>query len=86
VIVTKASYPTKNLEPKQIEILKKIGKDQGYDCELDSDIKGASLVMGVESYKLFEAAYQGCEVKLVPTGLGTRLYKTCYPNLSLVNT
>lgn len=79
VIVTQATYPTKNLEKRQIDILKKTASEAGYDVELDTPITRAGLVMGAESYNLFDAASRGIRTKLVPTGIGTRLYKLMFP-------
>jgi hypothetical protein len=86
VIITKTQYPAKNLTDQQAEKLEKIAKQMGYEVERDSDIKNASLVMGVESLKLFKAAQLGSKVILVPTGIGTRLYKTAFPELEVMST
>lgn len=86
VIVTKGHYPTKNLEVAQIERLTRTAKGENYQIDVDGDVHGAGLVMGVESRKLFEAAQRGTEVRLVPTGLGTRLYKQCFPDLIVLHT
>jgi hypothetical protein len=55
-------------------------KLDGWDIEYDGDASDASLVIGVESVGLFEAAGRGVPTELVPTGLGTRLYKLMFPN------
>lgn len=80
VVVTKGHYPTKDLEKDKVERLKKMATESGYYVELDTDVGDAGLVMGAESYKLFEAAGRGIQTKLLPTGLGTRLYKLMFPN------
>jgi len=80
VIITQGAYPTKPLTSQEIQNLKGSVSNQGYEFEIDTDISGASLVMGVESVGLFEAAAQGISTKLVPTGFGTRLYKLLFPN------
>ena len=79
VIVTKGQYPTKDLDQRETNILKKIGTEDGYDVEVDTDIKSSGLVMGVESRFLFEAAANGIKTKLIPRGLGTNLYKKMFP-------
>lgn len=86
VIVTKSQYPTKPLEIAQIETLKKMARDNGFEPVLDETIKNAGLVMGVESPDLFEAAGRGIETVLVPTGLGTRLYKGMFSNGIVMST
>jgi hypothetical protein len=80
VIITKGNYPTKGLERMQVDQLKKLAMESGFYVELDSDINNAGLVMGVESVWLFEAASRGIRTKLVPTGIGLRLYKMMFPH------
>lgn len=79
VIITHGAHPTKPLAPQEIQRFKESVADQGYEFEIDTDPSGASLVMGVESVGLFEAAAQGISTKLVPTGFGTRLYRYMFP-------
>jgi hypothetical protein len=85
VIITKSSHPTKPLEKIKIEKLKRIAVMQGMLCEFDTDITGAGLVMGVESAGLCEAAFMGIETCLMPTGVGTRLYKNMFPKMKIVD-
>jgi hypothetical protein len=79
VIVTRGNYPTKDLERHQLEILKRLAKEKGYEAEIDADIRAAGLVMGVESMSLFKAAASNIRTKLLPTGIGTRLYRKLFP-------
>lgn len=79
VIITHGAYPTKPLTTQEIQNLKGSVSDQGYEFEIDTDPSGASLVMGVESVGLFEAAAQGITTKLTTTGFGTRLYRCMFP-------
>ena len=79
VIITKSTFPTKPLEEKQVMALKRIAAQQGVQAEVDTDVKNAGMVMGVESGGLFQAASEGISTTLVPTGLGTRLYKSMFP-------
>jgi hypothetical protein len=72
VVITIGNYPTKPMEGKI--------KLDGWEIEYDGDTSDASLVIGVESIGLFEAAGRGIATELVPTGLGTRLYKLMFPN------
>lgn len=84
VIITKGNYPTVSLEQDKIKILKSIGSQEGFECFLDDDVSDAGLVMGVESWGLFEAASRGVRTKLWPTGLGTWLYKTMFPRGEII--
>jgi hypothetical protein len=83
VVISKTHYPAKNLNEQQINNLKKIAKQMGYEPEVDTEVSHAGLVLGVESKKLFEAAYQGAKVILVPTGVGTRLYSKSFPQIEI---
>lgn len=80
VIVTKGNYPTIQLNQKQVMILKRIASEKGYNPEIDTSVKDAGLVMGVESVDLFQAAHQGIQTKLAPTGIGTWLYSNLFPS------
>lgn len=86
VIITESAYPTKPLEIRQIEVLKKMARDRGFEPVLNQAIDNAGLVMGVESVGLFESAARGIETILVPTGIGARLYKNLFPNQVVKNT
>lgn len=85
VIVTKSSFPTNPLERAKIEKLKSMATSNGMYCELDSDIKGAGMVVGVESVQICQAAARGIETILIPTGVGTRLYRSLFPKLKLMD-
>ena len=80
VIVSKGTFPTRPLNTKQIDSLRKTAERERYESVLDEDIGTAGLVMGVESLGLFQAAIDGIETRLVPTGVGTRLYGMMFPN------
>lgn len=79
VILTKGCFPTISLNDDQVEKLVRIAKSEGYDVEIDQPVQNSGLVMGVESFGLFQAASQGIETKLIPTGFGTELYKKMFP-------
>jgi hypothetical protein len=85
VIVTKANYPTVSLDSKKAEVLIRIATSEGYCPEIDGDIKGAGLVMGVESYDLFSAASKGIKTRLIKTGIGHDLFKSMFPKCDLLN-
>ena len=84
VIVTKGNYPTINIDDKIIKLLKNVAMSDGYETVVDSDTTNADLVMGVESYELFEAASRGIKTRLYPTGLGTNLYKRMFCNAEVL--
>lgn len=83
VIITKGSFPTKSIDINKIQQIKKL--TSGMDCELDTNISEAGLVIGVESVGLCEAASQGIETILIPTGVGARLYKKLFPIQKIVH-
>ena len=80
VISSRGVLPTKSLSEAQISKIKSIYQAKGYAIEVDGNIDGAGCVVGVESVSLFQAAFLGIETALVPTGIGTDLYKSLFPN------
>lgn len=79
VILTKATYPTVSLEKRYVDKLVKIATSEGFEPVFDQVVENAGLVMGVECYQLYLAASKGIDTRLVPTGIGTRLYKKMFP-------
>ena len=75
VICPNGKFPTKSLTPQQIET----AKIRTY-AEVNNNIDGANWVIGVENEQLFKAAMQGIRTTLIPTGLGTNLYKKLFPS------
>lgn len=86
VIITSGNYPTKPLDQKQIQILEQTAKSEGFSPVIDGDCADAGWVIGVESIPLFEAAGRGIKTSLVPTGIGTRLYKLMFPSGDVLHT
>jgi len=41
--------------------------------------------MGVESDLLLKALESGIETRLLPTGLGTNIYKKMFPNMKILS-
>ena len=80
VVIKDGAYPTKPIERNDMNCLKLWITNQEYKVEIGTDITNASWVVGVESVALFEAAAKGIRTTLVPTGVGTRLYKLMFPN------
>lgn len=85
VIITEGTYPTKPLEKRQIEQIKRMVADQGFQPEINTSIQNSGLVVGVESVGLFEAAGLGIATTLIPTGVGTRLYKNMFSKSSIMD-
>ncbi len=79
LILTEGFYPTKNLTTDQINKISIFAEKSGYYVEINKEIRGAGLVIGVENPNLFKAASQGIKTMLVPTGVGTHLYKKMFP-------
>lgn len=85
IIITKGEYPTRNLELREIDQLQKNVKEEGYEPEVDGNINTAGLVVGVESYAIFAAAAKGIKTRLIPSGLGTRLYKQMFQDAEIMH-
>lgn len=84
VIIAESTYPTRPLMERQIERLKQHAWERQMEPVVTSDITGAGVVVGVESPGLFLAAAKGLETHLVPTGVGTRLYKKLCPQGNII--
>jgi hypothetical protein len=81
VFCPNGTLPTKSLTSKQVDLIKKkLGP-----FEISNNIEDADWVVGVENECLFKAAMLGIRTTLVPTGLGTNLYKKIFPNGEILN-
>ena len=80
VICPQSMIPTKPLTNEQIEKIKKTT-----NAQVDNDIEGKDWVISVENEQLFKAAMKGIRTTLVPTGLGTNLYKKLFPHGEIMN-
>ena len=83
VIITSGSHPTKPLETTKIEKIKRFAITQGMSCELNTDVCNSGMVIGVESFGVCQAASVGIETYLIPTGIGTNLYKNMFPKIKI---
>lgn len=81
-VFPEGSFPTKSLNPKQIERCRLLAAYAGYTVQVNPEhhtIDQAGWVIGVEGAPLFEAAARGIKTSLVPTGLGTMIYQKLFP-------
>lgn len=85
LIIPRGNFPVGPLTQRQKDTLIRIAKAEGYEPEESQDVENAGLVMGVESYSLILAASKGIETRLVPTGTGTRLYRSLFENGKILN-
>jgi hypothetical protein len=79
VIYPDGVLPTKSLDANQLLKIQAICKSKGYTVEVKGSLNGAGWVVGVENEHLFEAAIKGIRTTLIPTGVGTELYKKLFP-------
>lgn len=77
VICPNSTLPTK---PIPVEKVKAWVINRGYLPIISENVADASLVVGPENEQLFMAAMRGIPTVLVPTGLGTTLYKKMFPS------
>lgn len=78
VIYTNGMLPTKNLNPKEIQFLTNYFTGKGWDVCINQDNEDAGLVVGVENMSFFQAAINGINTILIPTGLGNNLYQSLF--------
>lgn len=85
VLLTNAIFPTKTLTAKQIqEAISLITKNR-FDVDINGSIESAGWVVGVENENLFLAAAMGIKTTLIPTGLGTNLFKSMFTKGEILN-
>ena len=72
-LTASSTIPTKSLTQKEIDKIKN-------KYQFANNLQAATCVVGVESPALFEAAFSGKKISLVPTGLGTNFYQKLFPN------
>lgn len=84
VLLTNGIFPTKTLSGDQIQKAIQHIQKNGYEPEINGSIESAGWVVGVENEQLFQAAAAGKKTTLIPTGLGTRLFKEMFPKGELL--
>jgi hypothetical protein len=67
----------------QVNKAKEHAQKAGYT--LTNDSFNAGWIIGPENYALFLAASRGLKTSLIPTGLGTNLYKKMFPSGEILN-
>lgn len=80
VIYPKGCIPTQSLSSKDINRLKEHCSLQGYSVQVEGDMSGAGWVVGVENENLYLAGFKGIKTSLIPTGIGTKFYKSLFGN------
>lgn len=83
IVCPEGVLPTKPMTKDQINQEIQLAIDRGYYTEIfDGDynkLNEAGFVIGVECAGLFEAACRGIKTKLIPTGIGTKLFNLMFP-------
>jgi hypothetical protein len=86
VISSKGVQPTKDLTVNQLQTIKQKYALQGFkEIYISDDVEGAGLVVGVESTAFYKAVFSGIKTVLVPTGVGTDLYKMICDQPEILN-
>ncbi len=80
VILQEGVYPTKSLSDTVVSQYAQIFDKKGFDVDIEGEIEGAGFVIGVECLKLYKAAKNGIPTKLIPTGIGEKLFYEMFPN------
>lgn len=83
-LLTTGIFPVKCLDEKQIEKVKEIVKNKGFQLEINSNIQDSSWVIGVESESLYLAASMNKMVTLIPTGFGENLFIEMFPFCNII--
>jgi len=82
-VFTEGIYPTKSLDSKQIENLKKIIQRKGLTYV--DKLENANQIYSVENEVFAASIFKGIKCTLIESGLGTSLYKSLFPELNLIS-
>jgi hypothetical protein len=75
IIMPHGIIPTHSMSDAQIEECKRRAEKKKFIPEVSNNFANAGWVIGVENEYFFAAAAHGLKTSLVPTGLGTNLYR-----------
>jgi hypothetical protein len=84
VISSGINPPTEPLSQERLDTAISYCRNLKYEVAVDGDIRNAGLVVGVESAKLYKAAVNGIQTRLIPTGIGTNLYKLMFSEINVL--
>lgn len=84
VVYTKGMLPTKSIDKNTTEIIVDKIKRQGYQTYVDLDVEDPGYIVSVENEFLVKAGLQKTKIGLIPTGLGTELYKKIFPTVDIL--
>lgn len=85
VLLTNGILPTKSLTSEKIKSAIHFIQTKGFNVILNEDISDADWVVGVENEKLYQSAALGKKTTLIPTGLGTNIFKNMFPNSEILS-
>lgn len=84
LFVTDGSLPTKSLNSEQIKKCKSYITQLGYQISSKNSTDDVGMVCGVECEQIYDAASKGIKAALIPTGLGTNLFKNMFPKAEIL--
>ena len=73
--------PTRSLNETEIKKIKQFASDNGYK-EIQN-YKNAGWIIGVENEEIIKGYINNSKISLIPTGVGTDLYKELFYNLEI---
>ena len=78
IIMPEGIVPTRTMTQIQIEECKSLATRKGFVPEISNNFNEAAWVIGVENEYFYAAAAHGIPTTLVPTGIGTNLYRKMF--------
>ena len=78
VIYPRGCIPTQSISVDVVNKIKEHCNLEGYSVQIDGNMTGAGWVVGVENENLYTAGFKGIKTSLIPTGIGTKLYKSLF--------
>ena len=85
VLLTEGNFPTKNLEKEKIEKIKSYLENKGISVSINESIEKFNWIVSVENEQLFLAAKENKKITLIPSGVGTNLFKKMFENAEVLN-
>lgn len=89
-LLTKGIFPSRSLTGKQINQIESELCKRRYQVyinpKIEEILEDFELVVGVENEVLYQAAGEGIEASLVPTGIGENIFKSMFPENTIFKT
>lgn len=85
LVVDRGIHPTADAHGELLDLAIDHARNLGLGCVFGEKLDyGISMVVGVESPALYEAAFRGLPTALMPTGVGAGLFRRLFPSSKIL--